>query len=137
VQTLSGDGHATLTLKLVRDLGGMKGQMTAIAWSWPAADDDDQARGLVVSLETARTDYTPRIGSPMSLRSQAGAECASFPSATIADVAAVETRVKGSAVLDVPGMSEPADGIMLSLPDDRPQQFNRLFLRSGSGFRKR
>jgi hypothetical protein len=33
----------------------------------------------------------------------------------------------GSLILDLPGLKEPADGLILSLPEDRPQQLNLLF----------
>src|SRR4030095_9421466 len=51
--------------------------------------------------------------------------------AMIPGVAAVETRVSGKVTLDLPGLAEPADGMILSLADDRPQQLNLLFLRRG------
>jgi putative ABC transport system permease protein len=90
------------------------------------------ARGLIVSLETERDRYytSNRFAdvfcdlkrAPNSLRSRLAA---------IPNVAAVETRVKGGAILDLPGMIEPADGTMLSIPDQRPQQLNLLYLRTG------
>ena len=46
-------------------------------------------------------------------------------------MAAVETRVTGTMTLDLPGLDEPADGAVVSLPDDRPQQLHLLFLRRG------
>ena len=122
-----------LNLKLLRDLGGMKGQMTAVALVMACGlTMMIMARGLIVSLETARDAYysSHRFAdvfcdlkrAPKALRPRLAA---------IAGVAAVETRVKGAAVLDLPGMKEPADGIMLSLPDEHPQELNLLYLRSG------
>ncbi len=122
-----------LNLKLLRDLGGMKGQMTAVALVMACGlMMMIMSRGLIVSLEQTRDEYyrTHRFAdvfcdlkrAPNSVRSRL---------AEIPDVAAVETRVKGAAILDLPGMEEPADGAMLSLPDERPQQLNLLYLRSG------
>ena len=51
--------------------------------------------------------------------------------AQIEGAASIETRVTGKVTLDLPGLAEPADGMALSLPDDRPQQLDLLFLRSG------
>jgi putative ABC transport system permease protein len=90
------------------------------------------ARGLIVSLETARDRYyvSYRLAdvfcdlkrAPNALRSRLAA---------IPDVSAVQTRVKGGAILDLPGMAEPADGVMVSIPDQQPQVLNLLYLRSG------
>ncbi len=122
-----------LDLKLLRDLGGMKGQMAAVALVMACGlTIMIMARGLIVSLETARDHYYASYRfadvfcdlkrAPNSLRSRLAA---------IPGVAVVDTRVKGAAILDIPGMNEPADGIMLSIPDERPQQLNLLFVRSG------
>jgi putative ABC transport system permease protein len=122
-----------LDLKLLRDLGGMKGQMTAVVLVMACGlTMMIMARGLIVSLETARDQYyvSHRFAdvfcdlkrAPNALRSRLAA---------IPDVSAVQTRVKGGAILDLPGMAEPADGIMLSIPDQQPQVLNLLFLRSG------
>ena len=37
----------------------------------------------------------------------------------------------GTRQLDLPGLIEPADGTIISLPDDRPQQLHLLYLRRG------
>jgi putative ABC transport system permease protein len=52
--------------------------------------------------------------------------------AEIPGAAAVETRVSGKITLDLPGLQEPADGMIHSIPEDRPQQLNLLFIRRGS-----
>jgi putative ABC transport system permease protein len=43
----------------------------------------------------------------------------------------VETRVRAAANLDIPGFADPATGLLLSLPDGRNAELNRLFLRTG------
>jgi putative ABC transport system permease protein len=122
-----------LDLKLFRDLGQMKGQMTAVGLVMVCGLGVlINARSLIRSLEYTRDAYyrTNRLGevfcelkrAPNAVRSRLAA---------IPGIAAVETRVRGSLILDIPGMPEPADGTVLSLPDDRPQQLNLLFLRTG------
>ena len=79
------------------------------------------ARSLIFSLESTRDGYYERNRfadvfsslkrAPNSLRTRL---------AEIPGVAAAETRVVGSLTLDLPGLAEPADGTILSLPEDRP-----------------
>ncbi|MEM8854350.1 MAG: ABC transporter permease [Pseudomonadota bacterium] len=49
----------------------------------------------------------------------------------IEGVAAVETRVKELALLDVPDLNEPASAMLVSLPPDADLSVNRLYLRTG------
>jgi putative ABC transport system permease protein len=51
--------------------------------------------------------------------------------AEIPGVARVQTRVTQSAILDIPGMVEPATARLLSLPDDPTGDLNALHLRRG------
>ena len=122
-----------LDLKLIRDLGSMKGQTIAVALVMACGlAVMIMARSLIVSLESARDAYytTCRFAdvfcdlkrAPNAFRSRL---------AEIPGIGAVETRVTGSVILDLPGLKEPADGVILSLPEDRPQQLNLLFLRAG------
>jgi putative ABC transport system permease protein len=122
-----------LDLKLIRDLGKMKAQMTAVALVMACGlAMMIMARSLIVSLESAQSAYyaSNRFAdvfcdlkrAPNALRARLAA---------IPGVAAVDTRVTGPVILDLPGMKEPADGVIVSIPDDRPQQLNLLFLRTG------
>lgn len=122
-----------LNLKLVRDLSRMKGQTIAVALIMACGlAVMIMARSLIVSLESARDIYytSSRFAdifcdlkrAPNSFRSRL---------AEIPGVAAVDTRVTGSLTLDLPGQKEPADGVIVSLPEDRPQKLNLLFLRTG------
>lgn len=124
---------APLDLKLLRDMGKMKGQMAAVAVVMACGlAMMVMARSLILSLETTRDAYYTQHRfadvfcdlkrAPNALRARL---------AEIPGVAAVETRVTGSATLDLPGLAEPADGLILSLPDDRPQQLHLLYLRRG------
>jgi putative ABC transport system permease protein len=123
----------SLDRKLLRDVLAMKGQVIAIALVMASGlTMMIMARSLIRSLETTRDAYytsfrfaevfTELKRAPNSVRARL---------AEIPGVASVETRVRGAAVLDLPGMKEPADGILISLPDDRPQLLNHLFLRTG------
>ncbi len=124
---------APLDLKLLRDIGKLKGQMIAASLVMACGlAMMIMARSLILSLETTRDAYYERYRfadvfsglkrAPNSLRSRLE---------KIPGVAAVETRVFGNLKLDLPGLAEPADGAILSLPEDRPQQLNLLFLRTG------
>lgn len=122
-----------LNRKLFRDLNQMKGQMIAVAMVMLCGlAVMIMARSLILSLETSRDDYyvshrfadvfSDLTRAPNALRARL---------AEISGVAVVETRVTGALVLDLPGMAEPADGLIVSLPEDRPQRLNRLYLRMG------
>lgn len=90
------------------------------------------ARSLIQSLDATRKAYyeSHRFAdvfvdlkrAPNSLRARLEA---------IPGVSAVETRVKGALRLELPGLAEPADGTILSLPEGRPSRLNTLYLRTG------
>jgi putative ABC transport system permease protein len=122
-----------LDLKLVRDIGRMKGQMAAVSLVMACGlAMMIMSRSLILSLESTRDAYyahnrfadifSDLKRAPNPLRTRL---------AQIPGVAALETRVTGKATLDLPGLLEPADGMLISLPEDRPQQLNLLFLRTG------
>jgi len=119
--------------KLLRDLGRMKGQMAAIAIVMACGlGVMIMARSMVRSLQQARGSYfaSHHFGdlfcdlkrAPNAVRARLEA---------LPGIATVETRVRGAVRLDLPGMSEPADGLVYSLPEDRPQRLNLLFIRRG------
>lgn len=124
---------SALDRKLLRDMGKMKGQMLAVALVMACGlAMMIMSRSLILSLESTRDAYytSNRFAdifcdlkrAPNSLRSRL---------AGMDGVAAVETRVTGGMKLDLPGLAEPADGSIHSIPEDRPQLLHRLFLRSG------
>lgn len=122
-----------LDLKLLRDLGAMKGQMAAVAVVMACGlMVMVMERSLVVSLETSKDAYyrVHRLADIFSDLKRAP-NSLSARLAQIPDVAVAETRVKGSAMLDLPGMKETAEGVILSIPDDHPQRLNLLYLRTG------
>ncbi len=122
-----------LDLKLVRDLGKMKGQIVAVSLVMACGlAMMIMARSLILSLESTRAAYYERhrfgdIFCELKRAPNALAERL----AEIPGVAAIETRVVGAVRLDLPGVAEPADGRMVSLPDDRPQRLHLLHLRTG------
>ncbi len=122
-----------LNRKLLRDLGKMKGQTLAVSLVMACGlAMMIMARSLIFSLESQREVYYEQ-----NRFADLFADCKRAPNdvraqlTTIPGVAAIETRVVGALMLDLPGLAEPADGTILSLPDDRPQQLNLLFLRTG------
>lgn len=122
-----------LNLKLLRDLATIKGQVVAVALVMACGlTMMVMARSLVRSLESTEAAYyrdnhfaevfADLKRAPNSL----GARLARIPG-----VAAIETRVRGAMTLDLPGMREPADALVLSLPEDRAPALNLLHLRRG------
>jgi putative ABC transport system permease protein len=119
--------------KLIRDLQGMWAQVAAIClvmasgvaifvmslstlWSLDAGQQNyyrrSQFADVFSHLKRAPRTLQPRI-------------------AEIPGVQQVETRIVERATLDMPGLSEPAAGRLVSLPDRRPPLLNRLHLRGG------
>jgi putative ABC transport system permease protein len=123
----------SLDKKLFRDLGSMKGQMIAVALVMACGLAVlIMARSLIHSLEVTRSQYYREHRFAEVFCNLKRAPNSLRPRLTeIPGVAAIDTRVTGSAVLDIPGMAEPANGQILSLPDDRPQMLNLLYLRTG------
>ncbi len=124
---------APLDLKLLRDLGKMKGQVFAVSLVMACGlAMMIMSRSLILSLESTRDAYYREHRFADVFCSLKRAPNALRPRlARISGVAAVETRVTGKVTLDLPGLAEPADGTILSLPEDRPQQLHLLFLRRG------
>jgi len=122
-----------LDKKLFRDLGRMKGQMAAVIVVMACGlMVMVMERGLVRSLEYSKSEYYSRHRLAdvfCELR-----RAPNFLRATLSHIsgtAAVETRVLGVATLDIPGMEEPAQATLVSIPDDHPPRLNLLYLRSG------
>lgn len=126
-------GIPALDRKLLRDLWSSRGQALAIALV--------VAAGITIfvtmlstydSLDLSLRTYYDRYRfadvfvsltrAPLALESELRA---------IPGVAQVETRVVMDVTLDVPGMSEPASGRLISVPADRRPALCDVFLRSG------
>ena len=122
-----------LDLKLFRDLRAIKSQALAVALVMACGlAMMIMARSLILSLETARDDYYrdyrfaqvfARLKrAPNSLREEL---------AKIPGVGAVQTGISMLVTLDLPGMDEPAMGLINSLPEHGELQLNRVYLRQG------
>jgi len=123
----------TLDRKLLRDIWEMKGQALAIAAV--------VAAGVTMfvtylsnfdSLQHTRAEYfdTARFADVFASLKRAPATLEPRLAA-IPGVERVMTRVVTDVTLDVPGMSEPATGRLISLPESGRPPLNDLFLRRG------
>lgn len=123
-----------LDRKLLRDLGRMKGQVFAVSLVMACGlAMMIMTRSLILTLESARSSYYQQFAladvygtlkrAPMAVADRI---------AQLPGVSTVEARVVVDVTLDLPWLSEPASGHIVSLPEDGgPQKLNRLFLRKG------
>ncbi len=122
-----------LDRKLLRDLRAVKSQAFAVALVMACGlAMMIMTRSLILSLTTTRDTYYEqhRFGqvfarlkrAPNSVREQLAA---------IPGVAAVQTSIAISVTLDVPGLPEPAVGLINSLPERGELELNRLYVRTG------
>jgi putative ABC transport system permease protein len=124
---------SALNRKLIRDLWQMKAQALAIALV--------VASGVAMyvmylsnfaSLRDTQTTYYERqrfadvFASLKRAPLRVAAAVADLPG-----VSAVEARVVADVTLDLPQISEPASGRLVSVPTDRRPQVNDIFLRQG------
>src|SRR5215204_1158415 len=124
---------AALDLKLFRDLAKIKGQVIAVSLVMACGIAMMiTTRGLILSVASTRAAYyTSRRFADVFCELKRAPNALRARLAEIPGVATAETRVTGRITLDLPDLAEPADGMMISLPEDRPQQLNLLFVRSG------
>jgi putative ABC transport system permease protein len=123
-----------LDRKLFRDLGRMKGQLVAVSLVMACGlAMMIMTRSLILTLDSTRNAYYQRYGMADVFGSLKRAPLAMADRlAKIPGVAAIEPRVVVDVTLDLPGMTEPATGHIVSLPDDgKPQVLNRIFMRKG------
>jgi putative ABC transport system permease protein len=122
-----------LDRKLLRDLWEMKGQAFAIA-AVVAAGVTMFVTYLSCfdSLRRTRGEYydTARFADVFASLKR-GPQSVQTRIAAIPGVEQVMTRVVSDVTLDVPGMSEPATGRLVSLPERGRPALNDLFLRRG------
>lgn len=122
-----------LDLKLFRDLGRMKGQIVAVSLVMACGlAMMIMTRSIVLTLETTRDAYyqTYRLADIFGTLKRAPLALADRLS-QIPGVAALEPRVVVDATLDIVGLTEPASGHLVSLPEGREQTLNKIFLRKG------
>ncbi len=123
-----------LDRKLLRDLGKMKGQIIAVSLVMACGlAMMIMTRSLILTLESTRSAYYQKYAMADIFANLKRAPLAVADELnTLPGVATVETRVAVDVTLDLPGLSEPATGHIISLPEDGgPQKLNRLFLRKG------
>ncbi len=124
---------SNLDRKLFRDLSRMKGQAVAVSLVMACGLAMlIMSRSLIHSLESTREEYyrahhfadvfAGLKRAPLALTDRVR---------EIPGVAAIEPGVSVQVTLDIPGLDEPASGLIRSLPDFRAPLLNRLFLRAG------
>ena len=124
---------SALNRKLLRDLWHLRGQMLAVALVVACGVGVFvTTRGVYEMLLTARADYYRQYRFADVFASLKRApESAAQRIAALPGVAAVETGVTLEVTLDVPGLEEPATGLLASLPDRGRPRLNDLQLRRG------
>lgn len=126
-------GLSRLDRKLLRDIARMKMQMAAVSAVLACGVVlAVMANGMYDSLERARDAYYSEyrmadlaagvVRAPLSVADQI---------ADLAGVSAVEARVSGIGLLDLPGRSEPVSAQLVSLPEGRAPRVNAIVLRQG------
>ena len=124
---------SALNRKLLRDIWNIKGQMAAIVMVMAAGIAVFVIMfGVLDSLKLTKNTYYERYQfadvfaslkrAPNSLRTRIN----DIPGVSIA-----EKRVVFGLTLQMPNMSEPVSGKVMSLPDSSTSLLNKLYLRSG------
>src|SRR5512143_159166 len=122
-----------LDRKLWRDLVRLKGQALAVALVMGCGlAMMIMARSLIHSLESTRREYyeANHFAEVFAHLKRAPNSLASRI-AEIPGVATVQPGLSVQVTLDLPGLDEPASGMVRSLPDFGEPELNRLFLRAG------
>ncbi len=122
-----------LDRKLLRDLKRLKGQVAAVSIVMACGlAMMITTRSLIASLDGTRADYYESnrfadvFGSVKRAPNHLGERLAALPG-----VAGVQTDIAAQVTLDLPGLDEPASGLVRSLPDFGETELNRPFLRRG------
>jgi len=123
-----------LDRKLLRDLARMKGQVIAVSLVMACGlAMMIMTRSLILTLESTRAAYYQQYAMADVFASLKRAPLALAERvAALPGVSTVEPRVAVSVTLDLPWLSEPATGRIVSLPEDGGEpRLNRVFLRAG------
>jgi len=122
-----------LDRKLLRDLKRLKGQVAAVSIVMACGlAMMITTRSLIASLDGTRADYYESnrfadvFGSLKRAPNHLAERLAALPG-----VAGVQTGIAGQVTLDLPGLDEPASGLVRSLPDFGEAELNRPYLRRG------
>lgn len=124
---------SVLDRKLARDLARLWSQSLAIALVMACGVMTlILAMGAYRSLDETRAAYYERYRFAHLFASASAAPRALGPEiAAIDGVQAFEMRLRAPVIVDMPGMVEPAAGMVLSLPPSGQPRVNRLFIRAG------
>ncbi len=124
----------TLRRKLLRDLARMRGQVAAIAVVIAAG-----VMTLILAVTTLdalsltqERFYQDHQFAHVFADLKRAPEGAAERLADIPGVNQLETRVKAPVRLEVDGFADPVRGQLVSIPDGRQPDINRLYLRQGS-----
>jgi putative ABC transport system permease protein len=122
-----------LDRKLLRDLWHIKGQALAIALVMGCGIGlFVMMLGLIDSLEATRDAYYDRYRfADVFAGAKRAPEGVAEQLEAIPSVRTVATRIVMDVTLDVPGLTEPATGRLISLPERGPPLLNDLVMRQG------
>src|SRR5687767_237439 len=122
-----------LDRKLLRDLRALKSQAFAVALVMACGlAMMIMTRSLILSLQATRdTYYEQHRFAQVFARLKRAPDAVRDQLAAIPGVAALETGIAIQVTLDVPGVAEPAVGLINSLPERGERALNRLYVRSG------
>lgn len=122
-----------LDRKLLRDLRALKSQAIAVALVMACGlAMMITTRSLMLSLETTRdTYYEQHRFARVFARLKRAPESVQEQLAAVPGVATVQTGIAIQVTLDVPGLAEPAVGLINSLPERGAAVLNRLYVRTG------
>lgn len=122
-----------LNRKLRRDLWALKSQALAVALVMACGlAMMVMTRSLMLSLETTRDAYYEQYHfAQVFARLKRAPNAVRDQLAAIPGVAAVQTSIAVQVTLDIPGLADPAVGMINSLPEHGAPILNQLYIRQG------
>lgn len=124
---------SVLNIKLLRDIRRLWAQALAIALVMASG-----VATLVIgdgayrSIHETRAAYYDGAGfADVFAQARRAPQALQGRIAGLRGVAVAETRIVDTALIDLPGLAEPASAVLVSLPDNGRPRLNRLTLRSG------
>ena len=122
-----------LDRKLIRDLCALKSQALAVSLVMACGlAMMIMTRSLILSLETTRdTYYSENHFADVFVRLKRAPNAVREQLSAIPGIATAQTSIAMQVTLDVPGLAEPAVGLLNSLPERGEPVLNRPYLRTG------
>jgi len=122
-----------LNQKLLRDSWRMRGQLLAIVLVVVAGMATFVGmRGVMHALQETQASYYAEYRFADGFANVRRApERVAQELRTVPGISDVETRVRASANVDIPGFDEPVTATIQSVPDGRTPRLNQLFIREG------